>query len=400
MADERRPRKKKAAPDAAAEARQPSSADELRRQAEELLAGLAEAAAAGRAPEELTTAVHELRVHQIELEMQNEELRRARLELDVQRQKYFELFDLAPVGYLTVSDKGIVGDANLTAARLLGVERQLLVGQPFSSFVLPPDRDAYYRHLREVATTGEPQTCELRLQRLGCGAGGDAQAGHFWAHCESLPQRAADGEPLSTWIAFGDVGDLKRAEEALRAAAARLSDFAYSGADWLWEVDANAVYTYSSQKSADFFGPSRGDVIGKTPFDLMPPDEAERVAPLFAELAARKAPIVDLENWSVNADGERFCLLTNGVPILDEAGNLTGYRGADRDITERKRGAEELERHREHLEELVAARTDELSAANRIVAERAAEVTRSRQNFDTSSTRSTTCSLCSTPAAT
>jgi PAS domain-containing protein len=113
-----------------------TTADELRRQAEERLDRLAAdaaAAAASPVPEDVAAAVHELRVHQIELEMQNEELRRAQLELEASREKYFELFDLAPVGYLTLGDRDIVGDANLTAAHLLGVERQLLVGQPFSA---------------------------------------------------------------------------------------------------------------------------------------------------------------------------------------------------------------------------------------------------------------------------
>ena len=100
------------------------AADELRRDAEQILDGLADTS---RPPIDVAAALHELRVHQIELEMQNEELRRAQLELDEQREKYFELFDLAPVGYLTITGAGIVRDANLTAAKLLGVERQLLV---------------------------------------------------------------------------------------------------------------------------------------------------------------------------------------------------------------------------------------------------------------------------------
>ena len=114
MATAKRPRKKKAAQ---------SAADELRRGAEERLDRLSAAAAdaASPVPTDIAAVVHELRVHQIELEMQNEELRGARLEQEEQRAKYFELFDLAPVGYLTLSDESIVGDANLTAAILLGV---------------------------------------------------------------------------------------------------------------------------------------------------------------------------------------------------------------------------------------------------------------------------------------
>jgi PAS domain-containing protein len=153
MADAREPRKKKAAPRAADELRRPHLADDLRRptsaadlrrQAEERLAELSAGAAAASAPEELAAGVHELRVNQIELEMQTEELLRAQLELEEQRAKYFDLFDLAPVGYLTINEKGIVGEANLTAARLLGVERQNLDGQRFSAFVFAADRDAHY----------------------------------------------------------------------------------------------------------------------------------------------------------------------------------------------------------------------------------------------------------------
>ena len=111
----------------------PSAADELRRQAEARLDGLS--AVASSVPEDVAAVVHDLRVHQIELEMQNEELRRAQLDLQASREKYFELFDLAPVGYLTLSDKSLVGNANFAAARLLGVERQQLVGRPFNDFI-------------------------------------------------------------------------------------------------------------------------------------------------------------------------------------------------------------------------------------------------------------------------
>src|SRR5450759_4202973 len=160
-------------------------ADELRRQAEERLSRLA-----ADSPEsaDIATVVHELRVHQIELEMQNEELRRAQLELQASREKYIELFDLAPVGYLILSDESIVRDANLNAARLLGVERQQLVGRPFTAFLFAPDQDVYYRHQRRLQQTGEPQTCELRLRRVGGEADAEAAPGHFWARLESRPQ--------------------------------------------------------------------------------------------------------------------------------------------------------------------------------------------------------------------
>ena len=138
----------------------------------------------------------------------------------------------------------------------------------------------------------------------------------------------------------------KQAEEAQRESEGRLRDITFSMADWVWEVDENGVYTYSSQKGFDILGRSREEIIGKTPFDFMPLDEARRVAAIFSEIVANKAPIKDLENWNIGKGGEKICLLTNGVPILDEEGRLKGYRGVDKDITDRKR-AEEARRDSE-----------------------------------------------------
>ena len=94
-------------------------------------------------PEETRQTLHDLRVHQVELEMQNEELRRAQTELETMRARYFDLYDLAPIGYCTVSEKGLILEANLTAANLLGVSRSDLAKQPLSRFILKEDQDIY-----------------------------------------------------------------------------------------------------------------------------------------------------------------------------------------------------------------------------------------------------------------
>ena len=114
-------------------------------------------------PETLRTALHELRVHQIELEMQNEELRLTQEELDVSRARYFDLYDLAPVGYITISAEGLILETNLTAATLLGLNRTDLQMHPLSRFIFKEDQETYYRHRRKLFETGEPQQCELRV---------------------------------------------------------------------------------------------------------------------------------------------------------------------------------------------------------------------------------------------
>ena len=152
-----------------------------------------------------------------------------------------------------------------------------------------------------------------------------------------------------------DITGRKRVEEALWESEGRLKDILFSMADWVWEVDAEGVYTYSSQRGHEFLGYSPEEIIGMTPFDFMPADEAKRVAPLFADIVSRKAPIRNVENWNITRGGERICLLTNGVPILDREGNLKGYRGVDTDITERKRREEEAESSREYITNIVNA---------------------------------------------
>jgi len=153
-------------PEAAAPPRQGSdgqTGQTLRRRAEEM----AREQAGPSSPEDTSQTLHELRVHQIELEMQNEELRRSEAELDAARARYFDLYDLAPVGYVTVSESGLILEANLTAANLLGVARSALDRQPLSLFILPEDQDVYYLHRKHLLETGQTQVSELRLMKRG-----------------------------------------------------------------------------------------------------------------------------------------------------------------------------------------------------------------------------------------
>ncbi|MDD2304910.1 MAG: ATP-binding protein [Prolixibacteraceae bacterium] len=142
----------------------------------------------------------------------------------------------------------------------------------------------------------------------------------------------------------------KNAQEALRKSEERLRDILFSTADWVWEVDENGKYTYSSQRDIDLFNVSPNEIIGKTPFDFMPAEEANRVSILFSEIVANKLPIKDLENWNIGKNGEPVCLLTNGLPIIDQDGQLKGYRGIDKNITERKRAEQELIKAKERAE--------------------------------------------------
>ena len=257
MADARRPRKKKAAAGAA---------DELRRQAEERLEG---SVVAPPEPQDAAAVVHELRAHQIELEMQNEELRRAQLELEAQREKYFALFDLAPVGYVDLDHAGIVGDANLTAARLLGVERQQLVGRRFSTFIFAPDLDVYYRHMGLLRQSGWPQTCELRLQSVN--------AEPFWARLEWPPQDAPNGEPLRYHLTFTDVHERALAEEALRESEEKYRDVVERASDGI-AILQGGLAVFVNEALARMAGYSVGELTGASFLVVVREDHLPRCA--------------------------------------------------------------------------------------------------------------------------
>ena len=205
----------------------------LRQLAEEIVRGKGGQVPEGRgamSPEALQQMLHELRVHQIELEMQNEELRRVQLELVAARARYFDLYDLAPVGYCTLNEKGLILEANLTAAALLGLTRDALTKRLITRFIPNEDQDIFYLHHKRLCETGEPQAFELRLLKK--------DKTTLWTHLVVIAARPplqgatrqrdsvptgpmADGEPVFR-VALSDITERKRAEALLKGYNAEL----------------------------------------------------------------------------------------------------------------------------------------------------------------------------------
>jgi PAS domain S-box-containing protein len=168
----------------------------------------------GYSPEDMASLIHELRVHQIELEMQNEELRRAQVDLEFTRQRYFNLYDLAPVGYCTLSEKGTILEANLTAAILLSVTREGMLRQPFTQFIFREDQDIFYLHQKHLIETGKPQECELRMMQKDI---------FFWAHLAATATQETDGGSICR-VVMSDITDRKRSEKERELLISELTD--------------------------------------------------------------------------------------------------------------------------------------------------------------------------------
>jgi diguanylate cyclase (GGDEF)-like protein/PAS domain S-box-containing protein len=148
-----------------------------------------------------------------------------------------------------------------------------------------------------------------------------------------LPRsRAAELESLADSMRKMAQAVLDR-EGRLQQSEARFRDVANASADWIWEVDAEGRYTYASDTVRSLLGYAPEELIGKTAFDLMPPEDAPRIQQAFAEVAALGNEFRDLENVVLDSLGRRHITLTSGTPIRDAAGRFVGYRGVDRDVT-------------------------------------------------------------------
>lgn len=157
-------------------------------------------------PDDAQLLFHELRVHQIELELQNEELRRVQVALEVARERYFDLYDLAPVGYCTVTETGLIVEANLTAATILGVSRSALVNRSLTRYMLPAQQPIYRECCRLLLSSGQTQSCDLQVN--------NAKGSTLWLSLAINMTNDATGAMLMR-VMFKDISDRKQLDAAL-----------------------------------------------------------------------------------------------------------------------------------------------------------------------------------------
>jgi len=151
-------------------------------------------------PEEVKSLLHDLRVHQIELVAQLEELHLAHAELEASRSRYFDLYDLAPVGYCTLSKDGFIKVVNLAFATMFGMARTVLINRLLSRFIFPEDQNIYYRHIKKLFEINEVQSWEMRMVR--------ADGFMFWVHLQCTLMLGGE-----CWITLNDISERKKAEE-------------------------------------------------------------------------------------------------------------------------------------------------------------------------------------------
>ena len=247
------------------------------------------------------------------------------------------------------TDAVIVTDlqANITqvsnrTVELFGYDRaEDLVGRNEFELMVATDHQRALANLKVALKQGFVRSTEYEVLRK--------DGTRFSAEVDAALIRDAVGSPKALIMTLRDITERKRGEKALRRSEQRFRDIAENASEWIWEVDASGVYTYSSPVVEEILGYKPKEILGKCFSDLFHPEDREALARSALDAFATKKPFRGFVNRNIHKNGKTVWLSTSGVPVLDENGELLGYRGADTDITEQKLSREVLAAERERL---------------------------------------------------
>lgn len=318
----------------------------LRERAEKALKGTADGGA-NLSHDDALRMVHDLRVHEIELQMQNEELRRAEVELTEAHDRLRELYDGAPVGYLTLGTDAVIHEANLTAAKYLGVERSELIGTEFTAHLRPESQDDFYLFRRRLQSGEAPCECELVLRRK--------DGGTFVSELKGVAQKTG-GLCLCS---MSDITERRRAEQALRESQQDLNRAQAVAHVGSWRLSACGKELQWSDEIHRIFGITKGTPLTYDTF-LQCVHPEDRLAVDTAWRAALHGVSYDIEHRILVGDAVKW-VHERAELEFDKDGQLLGGFGTSEDITHRKEAEEKLRQLNVQLERRVAERTAELS---------------------------------------
>jgi PAS domain S-box-containing protein len=244
--------------------------------------------------------------------------------------KYRAIFENASMGIYRTSIEGHIVVANPALSRIFGYDSPRELMDSINDinrevYVNPGDRA---RIVELCLKYGVVERFETQFYKKG--------GTTVWVSINARAVKDREGNITHFEGAMEDITVRKRAEEALRKSEQRLRSLVETTSDWVWEVDENGVYTYASPKARDILGYEPEEVIGKRPSDFMDRYEAERAAAIFSDITASRRSFSGLEKASACKDGQKVVLESSGVPVFDNDGRFSGYRGIDRNVTERR----------------------------------------------------------------
>jgi PAS domain S-box-containing protein len=286
-------------------------------------------------PVELSVALTEYRDQPAVLGVARDitERKRAEEALRKSEERFAKAFRSSPIAIaVTRLSDGRIIEVNEAVLKLLHFNRDEVMGRTTLELGIWVDVADRAEYIRRVSRDGSARDLEYRLRTR------DGDIVTIQLSAESLK---LGGEPcmLATLV---DLTARKQAEEALAESRKKYRGLVEKINDWVWEVDTDYVYTYSSPRALELLGYAPEEIVGRTPFDFMPPDEAQRVRNAFQSICRARKPLELLENTLVRKDGRLVTVETSGMPVFAEDGSFLGYTGIDRDVTSRKEAEEAL----------------------------------------------------------
>ncbi len=297
--------------------------------------------------------VHELQVHQIELEMQAEDLRKAKFALEESRDRFLDLYDFAPIGYLTLSDKGLIDEVNLTAATLLGVERSRLLKARFSKYFAETDVEVWHWYFINVLNQDEKKCCTLTLIRR--------DGSYFPARLESLRNKDSNKGTLTVRVAVSDISDIRKAEDVQQNQYSLLKGILESTGSAIFSLDCHYRYTSYNSHHAMVMKQLYGADIKKdrSIFDYQSVKEDQVKTKLNIDRALAGETFVEMAYSGEEARLRRYFEVTHS-PVKDINNMVVGVAVFAQDITDRKRAEDAMLESEERYRRITEGLTDYL----------------------------------------
>lgn len=316
----------------------PKDSDSLRARAETKIEHDMPVLPAQRPAEEL---LQELGIYQVELEMQNEALRESQVMLEESRDRYLDLYEFAPIGYLTLSRDDMINEINLTGAALLGMERGKLINCRFMNFVAPEDQDRWYRTFIGAAQQGARQSCDLMLMR-GDGSRLHVQLDSIHLYREGKEPVYRQGKEPAVRLTLTDI---TRHDQALTTER-RLNNLLDNTLDMIFIFEPDALrFVYANKGASTGTGYSQEELLKMTPLDLLPQIPEAECRSFIAPLAGGKRTRRRFETTASRSDGRDLPVETQ-LQFIRQDRDSGLYVAIVRDITERRFAEKELRRQK------------------------------------------------------
>ncbi len=282
--------------------------------------------------DEMKTLIYDLDIYQIELEMQNHELKRSQAELEIERARYFDFYNTAPVGFFNINEQELILECNLTAAKMLGKNRTDIIKQPITRFIMEEDQDIYYLYNKQFFEPNNPQGCDLRMLK------NDGSA--LWVHLETTVVQNIEGHTVNRMV-ISDITERKQAEIDLLQSEKKYRNLFENGSDLLClhDLKGNLLDTNLAHKKE--YGWQHKDIVDKNIRDLIPEQHKLGFDQYLKQIVKNGKDEGYFKGYTKS--GQKIIMEYHSKLIFDKNGQPEEVQATARDITDRWKAEKKIE---------------------------------------------------------